>query len=224
MQSGEQRWGYYSCVGNKKDELRVVNPPVDSCCSAHYNPSFVVRPQIIHFSSCRMLKSISFLMLTGFVKLTGSIFRWRRKRGPRWCSPSAMPPWPSRRTGTRGASRRRRRRRWWWASWLACSCSAGSPSSSPSSSSRCAPVTSRPSGRASSCGWDTPTPSSTHSSTPPSIRTTTTLWGTCSPGNAEPDGDSPLNPPLHYLSYDEKHRKHLKMDSIYSRLFTSILK
>lgn len=75
MQSGAQRWGYYLCVGNKKDELQVVNPPVDSCCSARYNPSFVVRLQIIHFSSCRMLKSFSFLMLTGFVKLTGSIFR-----------------------------------------------------------------------------------------------------------------------------------------------------
>lgn len=61
MQSGARCWGYNPRVGNKKDELQVVNPPVDSCCSAHcYNPSFVVQPQIIHFSSCRMPKPISF--------------------------------------------------------------------------------------------------------------------------------------------------------------------
>lgn len=129
--------------------------------SADYNPSFVARIQTFRFSSCWMLKSISCLVLTGVAELTGSIFRWRRRRGPRWCSPCDTQPWPSRRTGTRGANRRRRRRRWWWASWSACSCFAGSPSSSPSSSCRCAPATSRPSGRASSCGWATPTPSST---------------------------------------------------------------
>lgn len=49
---GKQLWVYRPWVGNKKDELGVVNPPVASRRSADYNPSFVARLQMIHFSSC----------------------------------------------------------------------------------------------------------------------------------------------------------------------------
>lgn len=52
MKVGVQHWVYHPWVGNKKDELGVVNPPVDWRRSADYNPSFVARLQMIHFSSC----------------------------------------------------------------------------------------------------------------------------------------------------------------------------
>lgn len=52
VEVGTQLWVYHRLVGNKNDELGVVNPPVDSRRSADYNPSFVARLQMIHFSSC----------------------------------------------------------------------------------------------------------------------------------------------------------------------------
>lgn len=91
----------------------------------------------------------------------------------RWCSRSATPPSPSRQKGTRGGNRKSRKLPWWWAFSLGCLRSAGSPSSPRSSSAPCAPATSPPSGRASSFGLATPTPSLTPWSIQLSTRTTT---------------------------------------------------
>lgn len=104
---------------------------------------------------------------------------------PRWCSLSAMPPWPFRPMETHGGNRRRRKLPSWWASLLESLCCAGSPSSSQSSSIRSVPVIYPHFGRASSSGSATPILFSIHWSTQPSTRTTTMPSGTCSLGSNE---------------------------------------